>query len=298
MALSSSLIALWQDRTLRPRVQGLVIDEAHCIVEWGDEFRKEYGGLAKLRDYIGQETPILAGTATCDTETFKIIWQSLKFGYRPFWGLDVGTDRSNLVYITRIITNRANPILDVLSIFPEKMDKDTPLTALPKCLFYFDTIEDCATAVETLRKCLPTHFRLAVHTFRSTFSEAAKELVWDQFKKGEIQILCTTDAAGMGCNVPDVTYTILCALSKSLGPPTQRWWRTAHLRTILGTCTLLVPVWVFRPDPVDATIASKKKPETKADTDRRAKLNKSVEAFVYAGECKLSLRFDQLLNFH
>ncbi|KAJ6578244.1 P-loop containing nucleoside triphosphate hydrolase protein, partial [Mycena capillaripes] len=64
MALSSSFIHLWQDQSFRNRVQALVIDEAHCIAQWGDDFRKEYSGLAKLRDYIGQDTPILAATAT------------------------------------------------------------------------------------------------------------------------------------------------------------------------------------------------------------------------------------------
>ncbi|KAJ7304608.1 P-loop containing nucleoside triphosphate hydrolase protein, partial [Mycena albidolilacea] len=219
----------------------LVIDEAHCIVEWGDDFRKEYSGLAKLRDYIGQETPILAAKATCDSEAFKVIWKSLKFGCRPFWGLDAGTDRSNLVYMTRVIKNPGNPLLDVLNIFPEKMDKDTPLTALPKCLFYFDTIDNCATAVETLRKYLPAHLRLVVQTFKSTLSEAAKELVWDRFNKGEIRILCATDAAGMGCNVADVMFTILCSLTESVSVLSQRWGRTGRNRSILGTCILLVP---------------------------------------------------------
>lgn len=98
MALSTAFIQLWQDRSFRQRVQAVVIDEAHCIVEWGDDFRKEYNGLAKLHDYIGQETPILAATATCDTEAFNVIWKSLKFGCRLFRGIDVGTNHTNLLY--------------------------------------------------------------------------------------------------------------------------------------------------------------------------------------------------------
>ncbi|KAJ7177543.1 P-loop containing nucleoside triphosphate hydrolase protein [Mycena crocata] len=50
MALSASFTKLWQDRTFRLRVQAVIIDEAHCIVEWGNEFRKEYARLARLRD--------------------------------------------------------------------------------------------------------------------------------------------------------------------------------------------------------------------------------------------------------
>jgi hypothetical protein len=110
----------------------------------------------------------------------------LKFGCRPFWGIDVGTDRSNLVYITQTIKNPANPILDILNIFPLQMDENTPASALAKCLFYFDTIEACATAVETLRKCLPAHLQPLVQTFKLTVSEAAKEQTWDRFKTGEI----------------------------------------------------------------------------------------------------------------
>ncbi|KAJ7807516.1 P-loop containing nucleoside triphosphate hydrolase protein [Mycena olivaceomarginata] len=284
MALSSSFIHLWQDRSFRNRVQALVIDEAHCIVEWGDNFRKEYSGLAKLRDYIGQDTPILAATATCDTETFKVIWKSLKFGGRPFWGLDVGTDRQNLVYMTRVVKNPANPILDIINIFPAHMDKDTPADVLAKCLFYFDTIEACGTAVETLQKCLPAHLRPLVQTFKSTLSEVAKAQLWDRFNKGEIRILCATDAAGMGCNVADVMYTILCSLTDSLSVLAQRWGRTARNRSIFGTCILLVPQWAFRPEPADdsGTSGPQKKKETKADTDRRKKLDKAMEGFVNA----------------
>ncbi|KAJ7153179.1 P-loop containing nucleoside triphosphate hydrolase protein, partial [Mycena crocata] len=276
MALSPSFIHLWQDRSFRQRVQALVIDEAHCIVEWGDDFRKEYSGLARLRDYIGQETPILAATATCDTESFNVIWKSLKFGCRPFWGIDVGTDRSNLVYMTRIVKNPANPLLDIINIFPEKMDENTPASALAKCLLYFDTIKECQAAVETLRKCLPAHLRLLVQTFKSTVSEGAKELIWDRFNKGEIRILCATDAAGMGCNVPDVMYTVLCSLTQSASVLAQRWGRTARNRILLGTCILLVPRWAFRPpesageDDLDLPgTKKKKKVETNADTERR-----------------------------
>ncbi|KAF8959380.1 hypothetical protein BDZ97DRAFT_1643572, partial [Flammula alnicola] len=92
---------LWQDASFRSKVQVVVVDEAHCIAEWGDEFRKEYSGLAKLRDYIGQEIPVLACTATCASATFDVIWSSLAFGFRPFWGLDVGADRNNLSFIVR-----------------------------------------------------------------------------------------------------------------------------------------------------------------------------------------------------
>ncbi|KAI0044638.1 hypothetical protein FA95DRAFT_1496694, partial [Auriscalpium vulgare] len=101
MALGDRFIKLWQAISFRERVQAVIVDEAHCIVEWGDSFQKQYGQLARLRDYIGQDIPMVACTATCSTATFDIIWDSLCFGHRPFFGIDVGCDRMNLTFLTR-----------------------------------------------------------------------------------------------------------------------------------------------------------------------------------------------------
>lgn len=78
MALSASFNNLWTDTNFRGRVQAVIVDEAHCIDEWGgDEFRPVYRKLSKLRDYTGQEVPFVACTATCETKTFDIIWRDL-----------------------------------------------------------------------------------------------------------------------------------------------------------------------------------------------------------------------------
>ncbi|KAI0038104.1 P-loop containing nucleoside triphosphate hydrolase protein, partial [Auriscalpium vulgare] len=246
MALSDGFVKLWQDAKFRARIQALIVDEAHCIDEWGDSFREQYGALGKLRNYVGHDVPFFACTATCSTDTFNVIWNSLGFGNRPFWGLDVGCDRPNLLFLTRVLQNTQNPVLDALNILPEKIANDAPRNALPKSLLYFDTIDACKLAVNTLRKCLPAHLRDAVQTFKATSSERAKELTWKQFSEGHIRILCATDAAGMGCNVADVEYTVIFDVPKSLSVLVQRWGRAARKRTINGTCLLFVPKWAFR----------------------------------------------------
>ncbi|KAJ6447740.1 P-loop containing nucleoside triphosphate hydrolase protein, partial [Mycena sanguinolenta] len=113
-------------------------------------------------------------------------------------------------------------------------------SAILKCLLYFDTIEVCGKAVETLRKCLLPHLRHLVQEFQSELSEAGKAQTWDQYNSGQICLLCTTDAAGMGCNVPDIQFTILVGLPKSASILGQHWGRTARDRMIEGTCILLV----------------------------------------------------------
>jgi superfamily II DNA helicase RecQ len=80
MALSPSFIKLWTNTRFRAWVQALIVDEAHCIDEWGEEFRPKYHELEKLRSFTGQEIPFVACTATATTSTFNVIWKSLGFG--------------------------------------------------------------------------------------------------------------------------------------------------------------------------------------------------------------------------
>ncbi|KII94571.1 hypothetical protein PLICRDRAFT_78736, partial [Plicaturopsis crispa FD-325 SS-3] len=224
-----------------------ITDEAHCVDEWGDEdFRPDYRKLDTLRNFTGQEIPFVACTATSSTSTFDVIWKTLGFGYRPFWGIDVGSDRPNLLYLTRTLINTKNPVLDALHVLPTILNADTTREAISKCLFYFDSEAACRLAVRTLRKCLPAHLRDCVQAFSSDLSEEGKQKCWDGFSSGRIRIVCATDAAGMGCNVPDVRYSIIFGCPKSLAVIAQRWGRAGRDRLTAATCILLVPSWAFR----------------------------------------------------
>ncbi|KAJ6532174.1 P-loop containing nucleoside triphosphate hydrolase protein, partial [Mycena vulgaris] len=246
MACSDSFVRLWKDSKFRARISALVVDEAHCIHEWGDEFRPEYKKLEMLRSYTGQEVPFVACTATASTPTFDTIWNSLGFGNRPFWGLDVGSDRHNLLYLTRTLSNPANPVLDILNFLPETLDAQTPRDAIDKMLYYFDSESECGKGVNTLRSALPEHLRDCVYAFSSGISDDAKKDCWDGFMSGRYHIICCTDAAGMGCNVHDIKITVIFGCPKSLAVVVQRWGRTGRGRDTIGMCLLLVRSWAFR----------------------------------------------------
>lgn len=285
MALGDTFSTLWKDKSFCDRVQAVIVDEAHCIVEWGDDFRKEYAGLAHLRNYIGQEIPIVACTATCSTETFNSLWSSLSFGYRPFWGLDAGCDRKNLLFLLRVLENTKNPILDILNALPSEINSDSLPAVLPKCLFYFETLAECTNAVETLRKILPSHLRGLVQSFVSITSEAGKALLWDQFISGLIRILCATDAVGMGCNIPDVEIVAMFCTPRNISVLAQRWERGGRNRSIEATCLVFVQQWALRPKGIpQKTKGGKNKAlETKSHTSQRDKLEKPLENLINLG---------------
>jgi superfamily II DNA helicase RecQ len=231
MALSDHFGKLWTDIKFRSRVQALIVDEAHCIDEWGEEFCPMYKQLHRIRNFTGQEVPFVACTATCATRTFNVIWNSLAFRHWPFWGLDVGCDRNNLFYLTRTLKNISNPILDVLNFLPVNLNETSDRSLIPKILTYHDSVAGTKAAKETWRRALPPHLRDCVYAYSADISEAAKQECWDGFRSGRYRILCATDAAGMGCNVPDVEYSIVFECPKSLAVLVQRWGRAGRNRT-------------------------------------------------------------------
>ena len=245
----------------------------------GDEFRPQYRKLDELRMYTGQDVPFVACTATAATSTFDVIWKTLGFGSRPFWGLDAGCERPNLTFITRPLTDAKNPIFDVLNtILPAVLDANTRAEDVDKTLLYFDSKSAYGQGVEVLKKVLPPHLRGLVFAYSLTISVRGKAVIWDGFKSGQFQIICATDAAGMGCNVPDIKHTVVFGvpkIPKSLSVVVQRWGRTARDRSMSGTCQMLLPEWVFHPKE---TNPSKKEP--KRNVKQRESIQPVLEKFI------------------
>jgi len=303
MAQSPSFQKLWLDARFRTRLTALLVDEAHCIDEWGDdEFRPLYRKLSSLRVYTGTEIPFVACTATCQTSTFNTIWQTLAYGDRPFWGVDVGSDRKNLFFAVRQLEHPELPILNILGLLPSSITPETVLDAIAKCLFYFDTEAECRAAVYALRMLLPAHLRDCVQPFSSSLSEECKKALWEAFRAGTVRILCATDAAGMGCNVPDVRNVVVFGCPRSFASVAQRWGRAGRNRTVDGTCLLLVPPWAFNPSKPAQVVHTlgrgRAKKETKTDVLKREKLDPHLRAFINlntADNCKSCSHYSLLV---
>lgn len=281
MALSEGFRALWKETSFCKRVTAVIIDEAHCIDEWGgDDFRPQYRRIDELRMYTGQEVLFVACTATAATSTFDVIWKTLGFGSRPFWGLDVGCERSNLTFITGPIHHQKNPIFDVLNtILPAVLDATTKPEDIDKVLLYFDSENSCGRASDTIKKILPPHLRGLVFQYSSTISARGKAAIWEGFKSGHYRIICCTDTAGMGCNIPDIKHTVIFGvpqMPKSLSVVVQRCGRTARNRGLSGMCQILLLEWAFRPDPKST------KAEMKRHTKQREAMQTALENFVNA----------------
>jgi ATP-dependent DNA helicase RecQ len=179
------------------KVDLIAIDEAHCISEWGHDFRPDYRNLKILREYF-PDAPVIALTATAtDKVRLDIVSQMSLKNPNIFIA---SFNRPNLNYSVLPKRNFAARLLQLLEKYKNQ-------SAILYC-FSRKGAEDLA---ETLR--LEGYAAAAYHAGLN--AETRKE-VQEKFIRDEINIITATIAFGMGINKPDVRLVAHCDLPKSI----------------------------------------------------------------------------------
>ena len=130
---------LYIDEDFRARILGVLVDEAHVIHEWADNFRKDYRDLKTLRVILGNNVPWWALSATFTDAIFKTVYKTLSFGTsRPFWGIDVGIERPNLAQRVCQMDSAASTYHSLIQFIPEHA-KAAP--DIPKTIIFFHSVQ-------------------------------------------------------------------------------------------------------------------------------------------------------------
>jgi ATP-dependent DNA helicase RecQ len=173
------------------------IDEAHCISEWGHDFRPEYRRLRPIIEAIGQ-VPIIALTATATPKVQQDILKNL--GMTTAAVFKSSFNRSNLYYEVR---PKVNVIKEIIRFIKKHEGKSGIVYCLSR-----KKVEEIA---ESLRvngiKALPYHAGLDASTRAQT---------QDDFLMEKIDVIVATIAFGMGIDKPDVRFVIHHDIPKSL----------------------------------------------------------------------------------
>ena len=197
-----------------------VIDEAHCVSEWGHDFRTSYLQLGvNLKRYLksyAPQVPIVALTGTASFEVLDDVKVELGLGGRR--DVDVRPEsmqRTNLKYKVLPSSDKQRDLLNTLNSITECgdlnefliQDHGTGLIFAPHKTGKLGT----ASALSTLHKLdgLPKEVLGQFHGGGST--EGGDEnmlLVMERFKQGALKLLCCTKAFGMGIDKPDVRFTL------------------------------------------------------------------------------------------
>ncbi|MGI4731195.1 MAG: DNA helicase RecQ [Janthinobacterium lividum] len=172
------------------------IDEAHCVSEWGHDFRPDYRLLRPLLDHFG-DVPRLALTATADAHTRADILEQLGI---PQDGLIVsGFDRPNIRYTISPKDNTTRQIADVIAA--------TPGAGIVYVQSRAGTEKMAAALAATGR---PTR------AYHAGLDPAVRARNQAAFVASEDMVICATVAFGMGIDKPDVRFVAHAGLPKSI----------------------------------------------------------------------------------
>ena len=97
----------------------VVVDEAHCMVKWGANFRPQYSLVGDLKLILTRKTPFIAATATANNLTREAIKTSLRFGPNALT-VNLGNHRPNLAYSIHRLKHASASVNEILEYFPWK----------------------------------------------------------------------------------------------------------------------------------------------------------------------------------
>ena len=173
------------------------IDEAHCISEWGHDFRPEYRRLRPIIDQIG-EVPIIALTATATEKVQADIQKNL--GMLDANVFKASFNRPNLYY-------EVKPKVNVLKEIIRFVKQHSGKSGIVYCLSRKKVEEVAQTLSVNGVRALPYHAGLDAST---------RALHQDKFLMEEVDVIVATIAFGMGIDKPDVRFVIHHDIPKSL----------------------------------------------------------------------------------
>ncbi|KAJ4817025.1 ATP-dependent DNA helicase recQ [Rhynchospora pubera] len=187
---------------LEAGICSLAVDEAHCISEWGHDFRKEYKQLHLLRDVL-VNVPFVALTATATEKVRNDIVCSLLLREPQ---ITIGSfDRTNLFYGVKSC-NRSGSFLDELVTEVLKYSASAGST-----IIYCTTIKDTEQINEVLRNA-----GIEAGMYHGQMGSKAREESHRSFIRDEVRVMVATIAFGMGIDKPDVRCVIHFGCPKSL----------------------------------------------------------------------------------
>ncbi len=175
-------------------VNYIVVDEAHCISQWGYDFRPDYLTINELRKTL--DVPVIALTATATPRVAEDIMDKLAFRERLL--LRSGFERPNLSYIVRRCEDKSGKLLDICR------------GVEGSGIVYMRHRRRC----EEMSAFLSANGISASHYHAGLGGEtrAARQEAW---KRGEIRVMVCTNAFGMGIDKPDVRFVVHTGLPES-----------------------------------------------------------------------------------
>lgn len=204
----------------------IVVDEAHCVVRWGEDFRPAYGQIGEFVKELPARPVMCAMTATADRRMRRAIADSLDMRHIKLLVLPVV--RENLHYQVIPTLKRDKALLDQLT----RQGVSAPEG---KCVVFCRT----RRRTEEVAALCKTQGELRAAAYHAGMSREQRKEVQERFQRGEIHILAATSAFGMGIDIPDIRLVMHDSLPDNLIDYAQQTGRAGR-DGMAARCVLLL----------------------------------------------------------
>lgn len=202
---SSMIKGILKKLSDRRLISRFVVDEAHCLSDWGHDFRPDYGSLRCLRREY-PNVPIMALTATADkkvvSDSISALCMTNAYQFRSSF------NRPNLHYEVR---RKDGKTIDIIADYIAERRSESGV-------IYCLSRKDCETVSDKLnQKLREKGFRdVQVSYYHADLDPHEKSRRHREWSLGRISVLCATIAFGMGIDKPDVRYVMHYSMPKSI----------------------------------------------------------------------------------
>lgn len=186
----------FREYLVRMKLNLITVDEAHCISQWGYDFRPSYLKIAEVRTMF-PDVPILALTATATAKVVGDIQEKLCFRQKNV--LQKSFRRDNLVYLVRNKEDKQGYLIN------------TVLKAKGTGIIYVSSRKKCKEVAMMLQQQ-----KISADFYHAGLDSHLRSLKQDKWMRGETRVIVATNAFGMGIDKPDVRFVIHLDVPDSL----------------------------------------------------------------------------------
>ena len=188
----------FRDAIGKRHVRLLAVDEAHCISEWGHDFRPDYTRLGELRALLGHP-PTIALTATATPEVQEDIVRQLGLQQSEIRLFHEGIDRPNLDLLVQEVWDAEEKEQHIIEI----VDRWLTLTSTGRGIVYFTLIRTLDEFSERLSQRGVDHV-----CYHGDLERGTRKRIQENFMNGSCRLVLATNAFGMGIDRDDIRFVI------------------------------------------------------------------------------------------